>query len=113
MLRLDLDPGAVMLGINNRDLGTFKVDITNNQRIMDSAPGQQARARRIPAQPKHGAQQPMGWTHGSNRVFRPGYEGGAPCRHMQHKELAASHAEHGPLGGHVWQTAGVLSLSEA
>lgn len=41
MLALDLDPGSVMLGINNRDLETFKVDITNNARIMESAPGQQ------------------------------------------------------------------------
>ena len=41
MLRLDLDPGSVMLGINNRDLQTFKVDLQNNQRIMDSPAGQE------------------------------------------------------------------------
>ena len=41
MLRLDMDPGSVMLGINNRDLQTFKVDLQNNQRIMDSPAGQE------------------------------------------------------------------------
>ena len=41
MLRLDLDPEQVMLGINNRDLQTFIVDIQNNQRIMDSTAGQE------------------------------------------------------------------------
>ena len=41
MLRLDLDPERVMLGINNRDLQTFIVDIQNNQRIMDSTAGQE------------------------------------------------------------------------
>ncbi len=30
-----------ILGINNRDLGTFKVDLANTQRIMDSEWGQQ------------------------------------------------------------------------
>lgn len=44
MLALDLDPASAMLGINNRDLETFKVDITNNARIMESAAGQQVRA---------------------------------------------------------------------
>lgn len=43
VLRLDLDPATAMLGINNRNLETFTVDIANNARIMDSAPGQQAR----------------------------------------------------------------------
>ena len=43
VLRLELDPAKTMLGINNRDLGTFRVDISNNQRIMDSAAGQQVR----------------------------------------------------------------------
>ena len=41
VLRLDLDPSSVMLGINNRDLQTFKVDLQNNQRIMDSPAGQE------------------------------------------------------------------------
>ena len=41
MLRLDMDSGSVMLGINNRDLQTFKVDLQNNQRIMDSPAGQE------------------------------------------------------------------------
>lgn len=41
MLRLDLNPEQVMLGINNRDLQTFVVDIQNNQRIMDSTAGQE------------------------------------------------------------------------
>lgn len=36
-----MDPGQVMLGINNRDLQTFKVDIDNNRRIMESSAGQQ------------------------------------------------------------------------
>ena len=39
VLQLKLD--GCMLGINNRDLGTFKVDLNNNKLIMDSAPGQQ------------------------------------------------------------------------
>ncbi len=41
MLRLDLNPELLMLGINNRDLQTFVVDIQNNQRIMDSTAGQE------------------------------------------------------------------------
>ena len=41
VLKLDLDPSTVMLGINNRDLQTFKVDLQNNQRIMDSSAGQE------------------------------------------------------------------------
>ncbi len=32
-----------MLGINNRDLGTFKVDLHNTKTIMESAAGQQVR----------------------------------------------------------------------
>ena len=43
MLKLDLSPENVMLGINNRDLQTFKVDLQNNQRIMDSAAGKEVR----------------------------------------------------------------------
>ena len=39
VLQLKLD--GCMLGINNRDLSTFKVDLRNNKLIMDSAPGQQ------------------------------------------------------------------------
>ena len=39
MLQLKLD--GCMLGINNRDLGTFKVDLHNNKVIMDSPAGQQ------------------------------------------------------------------------
>ena len=38
---MDMDPGSVMLGINNRDLQTFTVDLQNNQRIMDSPAGQE------------------------------------------------------------------------
>ena len=41
VLRLDMDPGSVMLGINNRDLQSFKVDLQNNQRIMESPAGQE------------------------------------------------------------------------
>ena len=41
VLQLKLE--GCMLGINNRDLGTFKVDLNNNKLIMDSAPGQQVR----------------------------------------------------------------------
>ena len=37
-----------MLGINNRDLGTFKVDLQNNKLIMDSAPGQQVHLQPVP-----------------------------------------------------------------
>ena len=44
MLQLKLD--GCMLGINNRDLGTFKVDLHNNKVIMDSAAGQQVSACR-------------------------------------------------------------------
>lgn len=43
VLGLDPDPSRVMLGINNRDLQTFKVDLDNNRRIMESSAGQQVR----------------------------------------------------------------------
>ncbi len=43
VLKLDLDSSHVMLGINNRDLQTFEVDIENNRRIMESSAGQQVR----------------------------------------------------------------------
>lgn len=43
VLKLELDPSRVMLGINNRDLQTFKVDLDNNRRIMESSAGQQVR----------------------------------------------------------------------
>jgi indole-3-glycerol phosphate synthase len=43
VLKLDMDSSQVMLGINNRDLQTFKVDIENNRRIMESSAGQQVR----------------------------------------------------------------------
>lgn len=39
VLELNLD--GCMLGINNRDLGTFEVDLNNNKVIMDSPAGQQ------------------------------------------------------------------------
>ena len=39
VLQLKLD--GCMLGINNRDLATFKVDLHNNKVIMDSPAGQQ------------------------------------------------------------------------
>lgn len=39
VLRLDLT--GVMLGINNRDLTTFKVDLANTQEIMASEAGKQ------------------------------------------------------------------------
>ena len=45
VLQLKLD--GCMLGINNRDLGTFKVDLHNNKVIMDSAPGQQVSSRNL------------------------------------------------------------------
>ena len=47
VLQLKLD--GCMLGINNRDLGTFKVDLHNNKDIMDSAAGQQVSSCRTPA----------------------------------------------------------------
>ena len=43
VLKLDMDSSQVMLGINNRDLQTFEVDIENNRRIMESSAGQQVR----------------------------------------------------------------------
>lgn len=43
VLKLNMDSSQVMLGINNRDLQTFKVDIENNRRIMESSAGQQVR----------------------------------------------------------------------
>lgn len=39
---------ACLLGINNRDLGTFKVDLANTQNIMESPAGIEAQARGIP-----------------------------------------------------------------
>jgi len=39
-----LDPSAVLLGINNRDLQTFKVSLDNTAAIMGSEAGQQVRA---------------------------------------------------------------------
>ena len=46
MLQLKLDD--CMLGINNRDLSTFKVDLHNNKVIMDSPAGQQVRCLVLP-----------------------------------------------------------------
>ena len=43
MLRLDL--GNAMLGINNRNLEDFTVDLGNTRAIMASLAGQEARAR--------------------------------------------------------------------
>ncbi|CAL8472095.1 g11637 [Coccomyxa elongata] len=45
VLKLDMESSQVMLGINNRDLQTFKVDIENNRRIMESSAGQQVKER--------------------------------------------------------------------
>lgn len=42
---LKLDLSGAMLGINNRDLGTFKVDLKVTDEIMASAPGREAAAR--------------------------------------------------------------------
>lgn len=39
------DLSTCMLGINNRDLGTFKVDLHNTEHIMQSAPGQEVISR--------------------------------------------------------------------
>lgn len=44
MLRLPSLEGC-MLGINNRDLRTFKVSLEHTRRIMTSAPGREAQAR--------------------------------------------------------------------
>lgn len=45
ILKLSCLDKNCMLGINNRDLQTFKVDLANNKVIMDSAAGQQALQR--------------------------------------------------------------------
>lgn len=37
-------PGVEMLGINNRDLGTFKVDLNLTCRLLETAPGKKALA---------------------------------------------------------------------
>lgn len=42
ILKLDVLLKNCMLGINNRDLQTFKVDLGNNKVIMDSSAGQEA-----------------------------------------------------------------------
>jgi indole-3-glycerol phosphate synthase len=41
VLKLDMDSSKVMLGINNRDLQTFKVDLDNNRVIMESDAGKE------------------------------------------------------------------------
>lgn len=42
VLQLDLSPDQCMLGINNRDLQTFLVDLNNNKVIMESQAGKKA-----------------------------------------------------------------------
>lgn len=42
VVKLELDPSTVLLGINNRDLETFKVSLDNTRIIMESSAGQQA-----------------------------------------------------------------------
>jgi len=41
VLKLELDPARVLLGINNRDLSTFEVTLENTRIIMASPAGQQ------------------------------------------------------------------------
>ena len=45
ILKLQVLDRNCMLGINNRDLETFKVDLDNNRVIMESAAGREAVAR--------------------------------------------------------------------
>ena len=45
ILKLQVLDHNCMLGINNRDLETFKVDLDNNRVIMESAAGRDAVAR--------------------------------------------------------------------
>lgn len=45
ILKLDVLNSNCMLGINNRDLQTFKVDLNNNTVIMKSDAGQEALSR--------------------------------------------------------------------
>jgi indole-3-glycerol phosphate synthase len=45
VLKLELDPARVLLGINNRDLGTFEVTLENTRIIMESPAGQQVQER--------------------------------------------------------------------
>ena len=45
VLRLNVLEESCMLGINNRDLQTFTVDLNNNKVIMESAAGQEALRR--------------------------------------------------------------------